>query len=208
MYRSWFKIDEQEDVLTEIDLCNKGKSSVLIAVDKPIAWHVKNVIDLGLPMTHEQIKIIVHYEREKKFPYDTQYLYNMSNITVAPDCVSYIGFGGFDESVKIINPEKGYREERYLIFTCVPQIKHFVGATEIYIDCNYKVIPQGYHQILSILAYNEHLKQFFRISLCQCHINQKIYIHIYLKAFYLWYMIIIYLSMQKILKYIVNLNIL
>jgi len=87
-------------------------------------------------MTHEQIKIIVHYEREKKFPYDTQYLYNMSNITVAPDCVSYIGFGGFDESVKIINPEKGYREERYLIFTCVPQIKHFAGATEIYIDCS------------------------------------------------------------------------
>ena len=135
-------------------------------------------------MTHEQIKNIVQYEREKKFPYDTQYLYNMSNITIAPECVSNIGFGGGEEGKnlpfcynmnKIINPDKRYREERYLIFTCVPQIKHFAVSTEIYIDCNYKVVPKGYHQILSILSYNDTLKMILPNFVIPM-LNQKIYI--------------------------------
>ena len=107
---------------------------------------MKNVSDLGLPMTQEQIKNIVHYEREKKFPYDTQYLYNMSNITISPEYISNLGYSEYQEAVegeqqknlpfcynmnKIINPDKQYREERFLIFTCVPLIKHFSKANEI-----------------------------------------------------------------------------
>jgi len=190
-----FQIDEQEDVLTERDLYNKGKASVLLAVDKPIAWHVKNVSDLGLPMTHEQIKNIVHYEREKKFPYDTQYLYNMSNITISPECISNLGYPDFQPAPegetqknipfcynmnKIINPDKQYREERYLIFTCVPLIRHFAGANEIYIDCNYKVVPKGYYQILTILSYNYETKTILpNFIIPMSHKSKNIYYYIF-----------------------------
>ena len=61
------KTVEQESILTERDLYNKGKSSILIAIDKPLSWHVKNLSELGITMTTEQIKNILRYEREKNF---------------------------------------------------------------------------------------------------------------------------------------------
>lgn len=163
------KSEDQESILTERDLYNKGKSSILMTVDKPLSWHVKNLNELGIPMTTEQIKNILRYEREKKFPYDTQYLYNLNNITITLDCVN-IGMVASDDTIlaknlpfcyninKVLNPEKGNREERYIVFTSLPQIKHFCNSTELYIDCNYKIAPKGYYQILTIMAYNPELK--------------------------------------------------
>lgn len=86
---------------------------------------------------------------------------------------------------KIINPDKQYKEERYLIFTCVPQIKHFAGASEIYIDCNYKVVPKGYYQILSILSYNDELKTILpNFVIPMSHKSKNLYSYI-LKGSYL-----------------------
>ena len=97
----------------------------------------------------------------------------MNIITISSEYVNNIGFRAVEDKEnndtpknlpfcynmnKIINPDKQYREERYLIFTCVPLIKHSAGALEIYIDFNYKVVPKGYYQILSILSYNNEQK--------------------------------------------------
>ena len=92
------KTVEQESILTERDLYNKGKSSILMAIDKPLSWHVKNLSELGITMTTEQIKNILRYEREKKFPYDTQFLYNINNIQITLDCVN-IGMKSNDEAI-------------------------------------------------------------------------------------------------------------
>lgn len=55
---------------------------------------------------------------------------------------------------KILNPEKDYREEKFLIFSSFFQIKHFMESEKIFIDLNYKICPKGYSQLMSILSYN------------------------------------------------------
>lgn len=185
------KSKEEESVLTERDLYNKGKSSILIAVDKPLAWHVKNLNELGITMTTEQIKNILRYEREKKFPYDTQFLYSLNNITITLDCVN-IGMTASDDNIlaknlpfcyninKVLNPEKGNREEKYVVFTSLPQIKHFSGSNELFIDCNYKICPKGYYQILTIMSYNPELKSVIPAFIIpMSHKSKNIYSYIF-----------------------------
>jgi len=185
------KTVEQESILTERDLYNKGKSSILMAIDKPLSWHVKNLGELGITMTTEQIKNILRYEREKKFPYDTQFLYNINNIQITLDCVN-IGMKANDEAIlaknlpfcynlnKVLNPLKENREERYAIFTSLPQIKHFVASNEIYIDCNYKICPKGYYQIMTILSYNHELKNIIPAFIIpMSHHSKNIYSYIF-----------------------------
>ena len=162
-----------------------------MAIDKPLSWHVKNLNELGIIMTTEQIKNILRYEREKKFPYDTQFLYNINNIQITLDCVN-IGMKSIDEAIlaknlpfcynlnKVLNPLKENREERYAIFTSLPQIKHFVASSEIYIDCNYKICPKGYYQIMTILSYNHELKNLIPAFIIpMSHKSKNIYSYIF-----------------------------
>jgi len=178
-------------MLTERDLYNKGKSSILMTVDKPLSWHVKNLNELGIPMTTEQIKNILRYEREKKFPYDTQYLYNLNIITITLDCIN-IGMAASDDTIltknlpffyninKVLNPEKENREERYIFSTSLPQILHFSGSNELYIDCKYKIAPKGYYQILTIISFNPELKLLVpSFIIPMSHKSKNIYSYIF-----------------------------
>ena len=55
---------------------------------------------------------------------------------------------------KNLNPEKDFREEKFLIFSSIIQIKNFMESEKIFIDLNYNICPKGYSQLMSILSYN------------------------------------------------------
>ena len=139
--------------LTDRDIYLKGKQTVLNSVNKPLYWHVKNIKDSGFNLSVEQILNILRYEREKKFPYDNQFLYNINSITLTLDnIIKNIPFC-FGVN-KLINNKYNYRKEQYVIFTSNIQMKHFIESSEIYIDINYKVCPKGYQQILTFISHN------------------------------------------------------
>ena len=150
-----------DNVLTERDLDEKPKNAIMQALDKPLSWHIQNLTDLGIKMANKYIQNILFKERERPFQYEEDFLSDIAKIKID---LEYNG--EMDKNMafcylvnKIINMDKKKREERYIIFTCLSQLKHFIKSKEIFIDINYKVVPKGYQQLLTILSYNGDVKQ-------------------------------------------------
>ena len=156
-------LQKEENRVREKEAYSKEKSTVLYNIDKSLNWHVRNMSELNLVMSTEEIRNILQYQREKKFPYDNQFLYNMGNITLTLNNENKNPFCFGME--KLINPKINNREEKYIIFTSKYQLKHFTESSIIYIDNNYKICPKGYYQLLTIISYSpeaqRHLPVFF-----------------------------------------------
>ena len=156
-------LQKEENKMREKETFDKEKSTVLYNIDKPLIWHVYNMKELNFDMSNEKIRNILQYQREKKFPYDNQFLYNMENITLT---INYENKNPFCFEInKFINPKYNNREEKYIIYSSKYQLKHFCESNEIYIDNNYKICPKGYYQVMTILSYSpntkRHLPVFF-----------------------------------------------
>ena len=156
-------LQKEENKVREKETFDKEKSTVLYNIDKPLIWHVYNMKELNFDMSNEKIRNILQYQREKKFPYDNQFLYNMENITLT---INYENKNPFCFEInKFINPKYNNREEKYIIYSSKYQLKHFCESNEIYIDNNYKICPKGYYQVMTILSYSpntkRHLPVFF-----------------------------------------------
>ena len=150
-----------DNVLTERDLDDKPKSAIMQALDKPFSWHIQNLTDLGIKIANKYIQNILFKERERPFQYEEEFLSDIGKIKID---LEYNGEMNKDMAFchlvnKIINMDKKKREERYIIFTCLSQLRHFIKSREIFIDINYKIVPKGYQQILTILSYNEIVNQ-------------------------------------------------
>ena len=149
-----------EEVTT--DYLEKGKSLILSAIDKPLNWHINNLNEYNILLTPEQIKDILYREYDKKYVNESECLSDISKVTFNLDeenpLLKNLPF--CFELKKIINVNKNNRQEKFIIFTSVYQIKYFVKSTEIFFDINYKICPKGYHQILNIISYNNQTKKF------------------------------------------------
>ena len=150
-------LQKEENRVREREAFNKEKSTVLYNIDKPLTWHVGNMKELNFDMSNEKIRNILQYQREKKFPYDNQFLFNMENITLT---LNYENKNPFCFEInKFINPKCNNREEKYVIYSSKYQLKHFCESSIIYIDNNYKICPKGYYQVMTILSYNPETKR-------------------------------------------------
>lgn len=175
-----------DNVLTERDLDDKPKNAVMQALDKPLNWHIQNLTDLGIKLSNKYIQNILFKERERKYLYEEEYLSDIGKIKIDLEYNSILNKNmAFCYLVnKMINPDKKKREERYVIFTCMSQLKHFIGSKEIYIDINYKTVPKGYQQLLTILSYNAEIKQSIPIFIIPMSFKSKLsYISIFESIF-------------------------
>ena len=150
-----------ENIKTDNEVEEKGKSAIILVLDRPLNSHIKNLNDLGIKVSNKHIQDILYKEREKKYPNEDEFFENIEKITINLEIerILYNNLPFCYLVNKMINPEKGNKEERYEIYTSIFQLKHFIKSKEIYIDINYKVIPKNYLQILTILSYNEETKK-------------------------------------------------
>lgn len=160
-----------DNVLTERDLDDKPKNAIIQALDKSLNWHIQNLTDLGIKLSNKYIQNILFKERERKFCYEEEFLYNIGNIKINLEKKEM----NFCYLVnKVVNPDKKKREERYIIFTSLSQLNHFIKSKEIYIDINYKIVPKGYQQILVILSYDPDIKQSLPIFIIPMSYKSKL----------------------------------
>ena len=183
--------EEQDNALNEKDIYIKGKASILMNPEKPLNFHIKNIKDLKLKMNFDQIKKVIQFEREKKYPYDSQFLSNLNEIKIYFDSKSIINENGETINVpicvpfchtisKILNQEKNYREEKFIIFTSFPQLSNFVESNEIYIDNNYKAIPRGYKFIMSIMSFNSKTNKYIPVFIIPIsHKSKVVYSYVF-----------------------------
>jgi len=154
-------LQKEENRVREKEAFNREKSTVLYNIDKPLSWHVNNMKELNFEMSNEKIRNILQYQKEKKFPYDNQFLYNMGNITLT---LNYENRNPFCFEInKFLNPKFNNREEKYVIYTSKYQLKHFCESNEIFIDNNYKVCPKGYYQLMTIISYSPEAKRYLPV---------------------------------------------
>ena len=71
------EIQENNNCVVEKDVLDRAKKKILREIDKSIRWHMKNLLDLNLAIPYEELKNIRITEREKKYPYDNQFLFNI-----------------------------------------------------------------------------------------------------------------------------------
>ena len=152
-----------KDIIT--DHIEKGRVLINASLDKPLNWHINNLIDYNIKLTVEQIKDILYAEIDKRYQSDNVCLNNINNITISFDdndtTLKDLPF--CYEVKKILNPEKNFREERFIVYTSLYQMKHFINSKDIYIDINYKSAPKGYHQIISFISYCHELKTYLPV---------------------------------------------
>ena len=133
-------------------------------------------------MTPEQIKDILYREYDKKYVNESECLSNMTKVTFNLDEENLLlkNLPFCFTIKKIINTNKNNRQEKFIIFTSVHQIKFFSNSTEIYIDINYKICPSGYYQILNIISYNEEIKKYLPVfSIPMTFKSKLLYINIF-----------------------------
>ena len=153
---------EEKKIVVDKDILERAKKYILNNKDKTIKWHMKNLLELNLIIPYEILSEILKEEREKKYPYDNQFLFNMDNIFINLDNsdINLKKMIFCQRLKKIINPSKDYREEKFYIFSSIYQIKHFIESDKIFIDLNYKICPKNFLQLMTILSYNNKTGKF------------------------------------------------
>ena len=175
-----YKRIDIEEVTT--DYFEKGKSLILAALDKPLSWHINNLNEYNILLTPEQIKDILYREYDKKYVNESECLSNITKVTLNLDEENLLlkNMPFCFAIKKIINPNKNNRQEKFIIFTSLYQVKYFVNSTEIYTDINYKICPNGYYQILNIISYNKDIKKYLPVFTIPMTFKSKLaYINIF-----------------------------
>lgn len=129
-----------------------------------------------MKVSNKHIQCILFKEREKKYPFETEFLNDIKKITLNLDMegILYKNTPFCFMINKIINPEKNNREETFIIYTSICQLKHFIKSKEIYFDINYKIIPKNYLQLLTIFSYDPESKKTLPIFNIPMTCNSKL----------------------------------
>lgn len=173
----------------EINEYYKEKQIIIQNLDKPLIWHINNFSHLNSKIGVEKIKNILKYEKEKNIPNDDIFLSNIYNIKLPSDYFNLnINKSFITENIpfcfnvnKIVNINKNFREEKYVIFTSQPQIEIFSKSKEFIFDCDYKICPNGYSQVLSILVHHHsNYEEIFPVFIIpMSHKSEIIYTNIF-----------------------------
>ena len=132
---------------------NTARTIIRNNITKPLNFFLEELNKLKFSLKYYEIKNLVYQEKNAKYPKNDDFLNNIDKITIdlnddidnknLPFCFGYF---------KYINPNNKYREESFIIFTTVYQLKILRDANIIYIDATFRTAPKGFYQMLNIIA--------------------------------------------------------
>ena len=132
------------------------KTLIMQNIEKPLKFHVDNFKKNNINLTYNQIKWKLQKIREEKFPNDFEFLKDISKIKIKFEKnIEGKDFPFCFKSVEMINPEKNYKLDKYIIFTSNFQINLIPKFIQLLIDGTFKSCLRGFYQIINIAGYYE-----------------------------------------------------
>ena len=138
---------------------DKAKDLIFLNITKPLSFHISNIRNNNIKLTTNQIKRLVQKIREVNFPSDSDFLKDISKITI--NFENEVGIENLNfcwKNVELINPTIKYKTEKYIIFTSIFQINLITKCNQIFIDGTFKSAPKKFYQILNICGYYKDIK--------------------------------------------------
>ena len=117
---------------------DKAKDLIFLNITKPLSFHISNIRNNNIKLTTNQIKRLVQKIREVNFPSDSDFLKDISKITI--NFENEVGLENLNfcwKNVELINPTIKYKTEKYIIFTSLFQINSITKCNQIFIDCTF-----------------------------------------------------------------------
>ena len=138
---------------------DKANDLIFLNITKPLSFHISNIRNNNIKLTTNQIKRLVQKIREVNFPSDSDFLKDISKITI--NFENEVGLENVNfcwKNVELINPTIKYKTEKYIIFTSIFQINLITKCNQIFIDGTFKSAPKKFYQILNICGYYKDIK--------------------------------------------------
>ena len=149
------KTEKVNNIKTETESIELAKQFINQSLEKPLNWHLSNLKENGIILSKFQVKNILQKLREYKYPKDNEFLTDISKITISlsksDKNLESLPFCFTDQ--KIINIYKNkVREERFIIFTTLFQLKKFKEINQVFLDGTYKYCPKNFYQLYNIIG--------------------------------------------------------
>ena len=107
------------ECILDIELYKKEKTILDMNLDKPLNWHVKNLIEYNINLKKKKIQNILYTGKADKYPTDDLLLESIENIKITLDenNEELVGLPFCYGEYKFTNFEKKNRPERFIFFT-------------------------------------------------------------------------------------------
>ena len=140
------------------------KTLIIQNIEKPLKFHAENFKENNIDLNYNQKKWKLQKIREEKFPNDFEFLKDISKIKITFEK----NIKGKDihfcfKSVEMINPEKNYKLDKYIIFTSNFQLNLIPKFKQLLIDGTFKSCPRGFYQIINIAGYYDDIGTIIQI---------------------------------------------
>lgn len=185
------KTEEIKNIKTDIQTLELAKDLINQNIDKPVSWHINNFKNNNLIFTKFQIKNLLQEQRQLKYEPDNEFLLNIANINIT--------FSNTDESLQIlpfcfgyqkftVKKNNNYKEENFILFTTIYQLKKLINIKHIYMDGTFKYCPRNYYQIYNIIGLdNNNRIPIIYILMSSKSYELYIYLFNYIKSLILLY---------------------
>ena len=177
------KTEKVNNIKTETKSIELAKQFINQSLEKPLNWHLSNLKENGILLSKFQVKNILQKLREYKYPKDNEFLTDISKITISlsksDKNLESLPFCFTDQ--KIINIYKNkVREERFVIFTTLFQLKKFKEINQVFLDGTYKYCPKNFYQLYNIIGKeSDSDNKIPLLYVLMSHKSYTIYYHIF-----------------------------
>ena len=170
---------ELSSVQTDTEMMILAEQLVKQNLDKSLSWHYNNLIKNQINISKNQVKRILENQREINYRKDDAYLLDISKITISfsktkvelqniPFC--------FSNNV-ILNIES-QRQEKYILFTSLFQLKKIKDCEQIFMDGTFYSCPKKYYQLYNIIGKEKKTGIIIPISfILMTHKSYSLYYH-------------------------------
>ena len=186
------KTEEIKNIKTDIQTLELAKDLINQNIDKPVSWHINNFKNNNLIFTKFQIKNLLQEQRQLKYEPDNEILLNIANINIT--------FSNTDESLQIlpfcfgyqkftVKKNNNYKEENFILFTTIYQLKKLINIKHIYMDGTFKYCHRNYYQIYNIIGLDNNNNRIPIIYILMSSKSYELYIYLfnYIKSLILLY---------------------
>ena len=165
---------ETEDIKLAEEMIKKN-------IDKHLQWHINNLAKNNIQLKKTQVKNLLQNLREMNYPNDIEFLNDISKITISfSSNKKELQNLPFCFTKQIIINTKNNRQEYFVLFTSIFQLKKIKESKQIYMDGTFKCAPKKFYQLYNIIGKDE--KSSIIIPLIFILMSNKsfdLYLHIF-----------------------------
>jgi len=172
-------IIELSNVKTGSEMIKLAEQLIKQNLDKSMTWHYNNLVKNQINISKNQVKRILENQREINYPKDDTYLLDISKITIAFSKTNVeLQNIPFCFSNNIILNEESKRQEKYILFTSIFQLKKINDCEQIFMDGTFYSCPKNFYQLYNIIGKEKNTGIIIPIAfILMSHKSYSLYYH-------------------------------